>query len=378
MFFYKDGIETIVIRPGFSGRVDQFGMLIPFPKPPALRKVPDNIFAHIAAAVDPPEVVVDFKWNDGGLDTGWGDASDDQWGEDPLEYKAIKVLKEEAIGMYEVAVLAAGSAEALHQWMNTHGYQYPKGMDKACNDYIKMGWCFVAVKTRVGQKKGVVAQPGMRKVTSQLPDGAIFDGNVQGMGFRFFVDNPVIPMRLSTFNEGSLRNVVYILGPTPCRIRSIPKKYVVRQVSGTDLYRNLTQLLPLRVVGGSIYDINKSRWKELIAQRNPRLHNSAASDLFASDLLATKTRKLSHDHEEKEKMLLNIGEAFDLRGSEIDALNTAELEIQRLSTISQALSDIKTMTMTVIDGDFPRDIIAKENLTMSRYHMPGKKRWCAI
>ena len=33
--FHKDGVETFVIRPGFSGKVDNFGMLIPFPTPPA-------------------------------------------------------------------------------------------------------------------------------------------------------------------------------------------------------------------------------------------------------------------------------------------------------------------------------------------------------
>jgi len=59
--FYKDGVETIVIRPGFTGKVEEFGMLIPFPAPPAVRKVPDHIFPHIAAAVDPPEVVVNLR-----------------------------------------------------------------------------------------------------------------------------------------------------------------------------------------------------------------------------------------------------------------------------------------------------------------------------
>ena len=53
--FYKNGIETVVIRPGFEGKVDEFGMLIPFP---SLRKVSDNIFPHITKAIDPPEVVV--------------------------------------------------------------------------------------------------------------------------------------------------------------------------------------------------------------------------------------------------------------------------------------------------------------------------------
>ena len=59
--FYKDGIETIVIRPGFTGKVEDFGMLIPFPNPPAIRKMPDSIFTQITNAIDPPEVVVDLR-----------------------------------------------------------------------------------------------------------------------------------------------------------------------------------------------------------------------------------------------------------------------------------------------------------------------------
>src|SRR2546423_543729 len=60
--FFKDGLETFVIRPGFSGRVEDFGMLISSPTPPALRKVSEDIFPQIAKAVDPPEVVIDLRW----------------------------------------------------------------------------------------------------------------------------------------------------------------------------------------------------------------------------------------------------------------------------------------------------------------------------
>ena len=34
--FFKDGVETFVIHPGFKGKVDEFGMLIPFPAIPEL------------------------------------------------------------------------------------------------------------------------------------------------------------------------------------------------------------------------------------------------------------------------------------------------------------------------------------------------------
>src|SRR5437660_4942057 len=61
--FFKDGLETFVIRPRFSGKVEDFGMLISFPTPPALRKVSEDIFPQIAKAIDPPEVVVDLRWS---------------------------------------------------------------------------------------------------------------------------------------------------------------------------------------------------------------------------------------------------------------------------------------------------------------------------
>ncbi|MCH8136439.1 MAG: DUF2330 domain-containing protein, partial [Proteobacteria bacterium] len=102
------------------------------------------------------------------------------------------MIREEAVGMYEVAVLAAGSSAALKKWIDDHGYKYPDGMDKACDDYVKDGWCFVAVKTKVGQKGGVQPKPGQRSVRSKLPTGSTFDGSVQAMGFRFKVDELVV------------------------------------------------------------------------------------------------------------------------------------------------------------------------------------------
>ena len=112
--FYKDGVETFVIRPGFSGKVDNFGMLIPFPTPPELRKVSDNVFEQIANAIDPPEVVVDLRVRRMMMARGAVPMAKSAVADSALEFKQeVKVLKQEAVGMYEVAVLEAGSAEAL-------------------------------------------------------------------------------------------------------------------------------------------------------------------------------------------------------------------------------------------------------------------------
>lgn len=374
--FHKDGVETFVIRPGFTGKVDNFGMLIPFPNPPALRKVPDNVFEQIAAAVDPPEVVVDLrmrKFARGGGGFGGGAPQAATMNFAAERKKSVTVLKEEAVGMYEVAVLQAGSAEALKRWMDKNGFQYPDGMDKVTEEYIQENWCFVAVKTKVGDKGAVDPKPGQRAVNPDLPKGSVFDGSVQGMGFRFKSEELVVPMRLSAFNEGEMRNVVYILTDDPKKIRSIPEEYVVRQVRGKQLIKNMTQPLPLRVIGGELKDIPDFRKQQLETQRDPAPHNAIARQLFASDLSAVKSGELSLGHEETQKELLRIGEHFGLRGDEFDKDIRSATKKVADKAVDEHLNRMQRMTLTVVDGDFPRDVLARENLKFENFKMASSR-----
>jgi len=372
--FYQRGVETFVIRPGFTGKVEDFGMLIPFPTPPAIRKVPDNIFPQIAAAVDPPEVVVDLRLQI--LQKSLAQFSAPAPGAGSLgilKESEVRVLREEAVGMYEVAVLEAGSPAALKKWMNDHKYVYPKGMDAVCEDYIKDRWCFVAIKTKIAGKKAVEPQPGQRHVKAGLPSGAAFDGFVQGMGFRFKSPELVVPMRLSAFNEGDTRNIVYLLTDSPKKIRRVPEEYVVRQIRGDQLIKNLTGPLPLRILGGTQADIPAYRRKTLPRERDPQAANGAAKELFSADLLAVSSGKLALPHEEQEKTLLSIGERLALRGPEIDRINNAALEEERKQTVAAGIAGLRNMTLTVIDGDFPRYAIASQNLTFAAYKMPSRR-----
>lgn len=261
--FFKKGVESIVLRPAFSGKVSNFGMLIPFPNIPEIRKVPDNIFSHIGAAIDPPEVRVWVRrYRRYKLRYRRSRAKRKRSARPARPNKdAVRVLKKEAVGMYQVAVLQAGSPRALKRWMKSHKYVYPKGMDNVVLAYIKARWCFVAVKTRVAGKSGVAPRPGMRRTRAAFPKGGRFNGAVQAMGFRFRTRRLVVPMRLSAFNKGRLRNVVYLLTDGPRRIRHISSAYVRRQLSGRQLYANLTQPLPLRVFGGKPSQIRPYRWR---------------------------------------------------------------------------------------------------------------------
>lgn len=368
--FFKDGVETYVIRPGFSGKVADFGMLIPFPSVPALRKVPDAIFPHIAAAVDPPEIVVDLNPRPQMMeDMAMAAPTAGARAEAPLGFNQVQVLKQEAVGMYEVTVLAAGSAQALQKWMDEHGYKYPAGMDGVVNDYVKLGWVWVAEKTRVGNKPATDPKPGMRQVDAALPPGSSFDGYVQAMGFRFKIDKPVVPMRLSPFNEGEKRQIIYYLTDKPVKLDGVPESLVKRQLTGGRLLHNVTSLLPLRVIGGTMTDADIANYK---AQRDPTPHNGEAKALFASDLLAVRSGQLSLSTEEKEKELLSIGESLDLRGPEIDTLHEAEVAGARDEAAGKALGLVDGMHMTVVDGDLPIEYMKTHDLTVSRYDMPSK------
>jgi hypothetical protein len=373
--FHKDGIETFVIRPGFQGKVEDFGMLISFPTPPALRKVSEDIFPQIAKAIDPPEVVIDVRRHLYLQRAARANTPSASAPADGLKLKTheVRVLSEEAVGMYEVAVLEAGSAAALKRWMDDHGYKYPAGMDAVCEEYIALGWCFVAEKAKVGGKANLDPKPRMKGVDTKLPSGSTFDGHVQAMAFRFKTDKLILPMRLSAYNEGTMHNIVYLLTDGPRKIRSIPEEYVVRQVSGADLFRNVTDPLPLRIIGGTEADIQPWQRQGLPQQRDPTPHNGFAKELFATDLLAVKEDRLSHPFEEDEKMLLRIGEHFGLRGPEIDKLNLAALDKEREKAVKDALADVKKMTMTVIDGDFPREVVGAQNLIFGEYRMPARR-----
>ncbi len=375
--FYQNGVETIALRPGFSGNVDEFGMLIPFPSPPAIRKLPDNLFEQIAAAIDPPEVVIDLRPQPAGFGGGFGGGGFGGGGGGfggglafQLPKDEVRVIREEAVGMYEVAVLAAGSAGALKRWMDDHKFGYPSGMDAVCPEYIEQRWCFVAVKTKVNQKQAADPQPGQRAIDNALPEGASFDGHVQAMGFRFHTPELVVPMRLSVHNPGELRNVVYLLTDTPSKIRHLPEEFVRRQISGFKLFDQMTKPLPLRIIGGTINDLPFATRNGLDQQRDPEPHNGVAAELFASDLIAAKTRQLESRGEAYEKHLFRINEALELRGEDIDAAVRRQLRNERARTVRAALKAIDQMTLTVIDGDFPREVLARENLTFAEYHMP--------
>ncbi len=366
--FFADGVETIAIRPGFRGSVDEFGMLVPIPAPPAIKKIDDATFRHLAAAVDPPsvEVRIDNYVVMEDLPAASMGAAEES---DGLAYDDVRVVNQEAVGMYEVAVLEAGSPRALERWMTERRYRYPQGMDDVVLDYVRAGWLFVAIKTRVGQASGVQPRPGMRSVQPKLPPRATFHGAVQGMAFRFRIDEPVVPMRLSTFNGEAAVNRLYVVTPEPVRVRDRPSSLVKRQVDGHTLLANLTEPLPVQVHGGSLDDLDEGQRQQLRELRRPEPHNGVARSLIAADLLAVRTGELALPYERYEKVLLNLNEALGLRGAEADELIEDAIRDRRQRALDDVLPRIASTHLTVLDGDFGQSWLRANNLHFTPYVM---------
>jgi hypothetical protein len=242
-------------------------------------------------------------------------------------------------------------------------------MDAVAQDYVNDRWCFVVIKARIGPVDAVAPKPGMRTVDPSLPRGASFDGFVQGMGFRFATKTPVVPMRLSVFNGEDPRNVVYVLTDQPVRIEGVPLSTVVRQVDGKTLLANLTNPIPVTWTGGDADDLADNEVKQVESSRDPAKYNGVARDLFAADLMALRSGELSLAIEETEKTLLNISEALLLRGPKIDALHADALAAATQAQTSDALKDLRSMHLTVIDGVFPRSVLRDQNLSFSKYAM---------
>ena len=376
--FFRDGIETIAIRPGFTGTVDEFGMLVPLPSAPALRKIDDKTFTQLEAAVDPPMVGV-HPYTERPEAERYGRAVASKSMAAPsadaglkMAKDEVRVVNQEAVGMYEVAVLEAGSSKALSLWMDDHDFRYPDGMDAVVDDYVQSGWMFAAIKARVGSGTDTHARPGMREANVVLPSGARFDGYVQGMAFRFASPEPVVPMRLSTFNGGDTHNRVYMLADRPVRMVDVDAEVVRRQVDGDTLVSNLIDPLPIKVHGDA-NTISQAGWDQVEALRDPTPYSGVAKALFVGDMLAVSTGSLSLPFEEREKQLLDVGESLDLRGAAVDQLVVAVVDAARDEALEPAVDELYGMTLTVIDGELPPDLLRSDNLRFARYNLPWHK-----
>src|SRR5438067_10495644 len=68
------------------------------------------------------------------------------------------------------------------------------------------------------------------------------------------------------------------------------------------------------------------------------------------------------------RIALGTGGASGLGRAAAEALDK-----EREKAVKDAADDLKRMTMTVIDGDFPREVVGAQNLIFGEYRMPARR-----
>jgi hypothetical protein len=187
IILHRPGQEDLIISVGLRLEAGQnppeMAWLIPVPSQPQVQTADRALFDELDR-LSAPEIVYHTERRGGGLFPGFGDAAGP-----PL---AVEVLERKQVGVYDVAVLAAGEGGGLLAWLQDEGFSLPGVLEPAVAAYAAEGWTFVA----------------MRLSPDVTPGEAI---EAQPIWLSFQSEQIVYPMRLTAAHGQPLALRLYIL-----------------------------------------------------------------------------------------------------------------------------------------------------------------------
>ena len=149
--FHRNGVQHLILENGFKGQARDFGLLLPLPSPPEVKKVDRQFFRQLWQLT--PQPTIRRLGGPTGLASAKADAS------------AVQVVSRQVAGIFEAVTLKATSTEAFMDWLDRHGYAHPADAEPVFRHYVKKRWFFVAIRITPGQA------------------GQQFDGALPPMGF---------------------------------------------------------------------------------------------------------------------------------------------------------------------------------------------------
>lgn len=202
MVMVRNGVETLVISPGFTGKAADFAWIVPVPKRPRVAIVKGALFHELAMLIEPPYRRDAQVPTAGGADLAGAPKA------------AVTVLERKTAGAYDVSVLAATDSGALMRWLKQNRYHLPPAAKKPIAQYIHEGWTFVASRVRVPKDARGLATGTLAPVKLTFPSRL-----------------PVYPMRLSSINPRAFDVLVYVITDTlhpPVAVRVPRHRHVIQ------------------------------------------------------------------------------------------------------------------------------------------------------
>ncbi len=172
VFVYNDdGTVTTMVQIFYQGPSEEFAWILPIPAEPAVDVGTDAVFRELAARSQPQFVLnqetlgtcrrepsCGSPWDD--LDTAERGGGAQDGGAPAADAGAmapgVDVRLRANVGPYDVAVLAAGSADALREWLTDNGYLIPDSALAEIDHYVALNHFFVALKLQKDRDSGEI------------------------------------------------------------------------------------------------------------------------------------------------------------------------------------------------------------------------------
>lgn len=108
----------------------------------------------------------------------------------------IEVISEQRVGIYDVRVVKATTAEDMIAWLNDNGFKYNSEDKVVFESYISKGWCFVAAKIN----------PTKENSTTEI----VSEGLAAPLILRFPQKSPIYPVALTSTGNHKTEILIYI------------------------------------------------------------------------------------------------------------------------------------------------------------------------
>jgi hypothetical protein len=184
--YHRNGMEDLVLQASIKGNGSDFGMVLPLPAVPDIRKVERAFFDDLFDMTRTRQVA----WENEARAAG---GAGKRMMADDAALERVEVVKKDVVGPFETVVLKAKKIDALNDWLKENQYKTSDENKALMQSYLDKEWFFVAVKVTVeGQKQQ-------------------FDGRAQPMGFRFPTKTIVLPTKMASIVKDGMTFSIYVI-----------------------------------------------------------------------------------------------------------------------------------------------------------------------
>ncbi len=177
--YEPDGTITTVVQIQYTGPSESFAWILPVSAEPTVAVGSDALFTALEYATA-PQFPLDYQmtgtcrseppcyWGETDFGGGPRGGPPAQEADAGTAGPAVDVRLRANVGPYDVAVLAAGDADALRTWLSDNGYLIPDAAGAELDYYVGQGYFFVALKLQKDRSAGEI-QPIVLRAHSDQP-----------------------------------------------------------------------------------------------------------------------------------------------------------------------------------------------------------------